>query len=147
MRRSVIEIGPAVECDTAFDFVADPVHETEWNPSAIRVDRLSAGPVAVGSAFTVVGRMVGREMTVQVEVVELDPPHRTRTRATGGPMIFHTTYVVEGSGSGSVVRMTVDVVPGGVLRPLSPLIQIGFHRRLKRLAPRLQAAIETHAKA
>lgn len=147
MRRSGIEIGPAVDCGTAFDFVADPVHETEWNPSAIRVDRLSGGPVAVGSEFTIVGRMVRREMTIQVEVVEFDPPHRTRTRASGGPMIFHTTYVVEGNGSGSVVRMTVDVVPGGVLRPLAPLIQAGFRRRLKRLAPRLQAAIETHATA
>jgi hypothetical protein len=139
-RKIVIEttVDPAV----AFAFVADPVNETKWNPSALRAEKLSPPPVAVGSTFTIVGKMMGREMTVDVVVTKLDHPRSISTRASSGPMRFETTYLVEPTGSGASITMSVAVAVEGPLRLVAPVIRAGFGRRLSRLTPRLRAAIE-----
>jgi hypothetical protein len=144
VRRSTIQIETTVGPPAAFEFVADPVNEIKWNPSAIRAERLSQEPVGVDSAFKIVGKMMGREMTVEVVVTEHDPPRRTGTRASSGPMRFDTTYLVEPSGFGASVSMTVAVVVHGPLQLAAPLIRGGFGRRLRGLAPRLKTAIEAY---
>ena len=147
VRQSTIVIETAVDPAVAFVFVADPVNETRWNPSALRAAQLSAPPVGMGSTFTIVGTMMGREMTVDVAVTELDPPRRTSTRASSGPMRFDTTYLVEPDGSGASITMSVAVTIQGPLRLAAPLIRVGFGRRLARLSPQLKAAIEAHSAA
>ena len=141
---STIVIQTALDPAVAFEFVADPVNETEWNPGAMRVERLSPAPVTAGSTFRVVGKTMGRDMTVDVAVMEVDAPRRTRTRAASGPMRFDTTYLVERTGSGASVTMSVAVSVEGPLRLAGPLIRAVFDHRLNRLAPRLKAAMEAH---
>jgi carbon monoxide dehydrogenase subunit G len=136
MSGSTIAIETAVPPSVAFDFVADPRNEISWNPSAQRIELLSDLPVGTGSAFRVFGRMMGREVVVELQIVELDPPRRTRTRASSGPMRFDTTYVVEPSGSGASVAMAVQVTANGPLRLLRPLLQAGFNRRAAPLGAR-----------
>ncbi len=145
--ESVIVIETPVDPAVAFEFIADPMNEPAWNPGAVHVERLSPAPVAVGSAFKVVGKMMGREMTVDMVVAERDAPRRTCTRASSGPMGFFTTYLVERTSGGSSVTMSVAVSVGGPLRLASPVIRAAFSRRLASLAPRLKAAIEAHAAA
>jgi len=140
--ESTIAIETAVPPSAAFEFVADPRNEVRWNPNAQRVEQLSDLPLGVGSAFRVIGRMMGRDLAVDVHVVELDPPRRTRTRAASGPVGFETTYVVEPCRSGASVTMSVRVTAQGPLRLAGPLLQAGFRRRTARLAGRLKAAIE-----
>jgi polyketide cyclase/dehydrase/lipid transport protein len=134
-----------VEPAVALAFVANPANETKWNPSAIRAEPLSPSPVRVGSSFTLGERMMGREMAVDVTVVEFDPPQRVRSRSSSGPMCFDTTHIVESTGAGASVTMSVAVAVKGPLRLAAPLIRWGFSRRVSRLAPRLKAAIEAYA--
>ena len=143
--RIVIETN--VDPAAAFAFVADPVNEPKWNPRATRAEKSSPPPVGVGSTFTIIGKMVGREMKVDVVVTELDPPRLFSTRASSGPMRFDTTYVVEPTGSGASITMSVAVAVEGPLRLATPLIREGFGRRLSGLAPRLKAAIEAYPTA
>ena len=145
MSGSTIAIEAAVPPSVAFNFVADPRNETKWNPSALRVEQLSDSPVRVGSAFRVFGKMMGREVAVEVQVVELDAPRRTRTSASSGPMHFDTTYIVEPCPSGASVTMSVRVTAQGPLRLIGGLLQAGFTRRTAPLAARLKAAIEAFA--
>jgi len=139
-RTIVVETN--VSPTAAFAFVADPVNETKWNPSAVRAERLSQLPIGVGSTFKIVGEMVGRQMTVDVAVTEFDPPHRTSTHSTSGRMRFETTYIVEPARSGASVTMSVGIALDGLLQVVAPLIRAGFGRRLAGLVPRLKAAIE-----
>lgn len=134
-----------VEPAVAFAFVANPANETKWHPSAIRAEPLSSSPVGVGSTFTLVGKMLGREMSVDVTVTDLDPPERVTSRSSSGPMRFDTTYIVESAGAGTSVTMSVAVAVKGPLRLAAPLIRWGFSRRVSRLRPRLKAAIEEYA--
>ena len=138
----MIAIETAVPPSVAFDFVADPRNEARWNPNALRVEQLSDLPLGVGSAFRVFGRMLGREVAVDVHVVELDPPGRTQTRASSGPVRFETTYVIGPCESGASVTMSVRVTAKGPLRLVAPVLQAGFRRRTAPLAGRLKVAID-----
>ena len=144
VRRPAIVIETLVEPAVAFAFVANPANETKWNPSAIRAEPLSPFPVRVGSNFTLVGKMMGREMSVDVTVTEFDPPERVASCSSSGPMRFDTTYLVESTGAGTSVTMSVAVSVKGPLRLAAPLIRWGFSRRVLRLKPRLKAAIEAY---
>jgi hypothetical protein len=138
-----INVGVAPE--TAFAFIALPTNEATWNPGVARSTQSAAGPVGVGATFETVGRTMGREVTISLEVVEFDPPRRTSTRARSGPMSFNTTYEVQPAPTGATVAMRVEVVATGVLNLLRPLFQAAFERRLQRLMPNLKQAIERSA--
>jgi len=141
--KDMIAVETAVPPSVAFEFVADPANEVRWNPSTTRVERMSELPVRVDSAFRVFGRMMGREVAVELDVVEVDPDRCTRTRASTGPIRFETTYLVEPSASGASVTMSVRVTAQGPLRLVGPLLQAGFRRRMAPLAGRFKAAIES----
>jgi len=142
----MIAIETAVPPWVAFDFVADPRNEVRWNPRALRVEQLSDLPLGVGSAFRVFGRMMGREVAVEVHIIGLEPYRRTKTRASSGPMLFETTYLVEPYGPGASVTMSVRVTAQGPLRLVAPLLQAAFRRLTAPLASRLKAAIEAFAR-
>ena len=138
----MIAIETAAPPSLAFDFVADPRNEVKWNPRALRVEQLSDQPLSVDSAFRVFGRMMAREVAVDVHIVELDPPGRTQTRASSGPVRFETTYVIKPCGSGASVTMSVRVTAQGPLRLVAPVLQAAFRRRTAPMAARLKMAID-----
>ena len=145
MSTNLLSIAVTASAELAFDFVADPTNEKEWNPGVVRAARTSPGPIGVGSTFEMVGRMMGREMVVGLKVTHFDRPRRITTLATSGPMTFHTTYEVVPDAVGATVTMLVEVVPSGPLRILQPLIAAGFARRQRRLMPGLKAVIDARS--
>ena len=145
MSANALSISVTASSAVSFDFVADPTNEKAWNPGVVSAARTSPGPIGVGSAFEMVGRMMGREMVVSLKVTHFDRPHRVTTLATSGPMTFHTTYEVVPDAAGTTVTMAVEAVPSGPLRVLKPFIAAGLARRQRRLMPGLKAVIDARS--
>ena len=51
MSTNLLSIAVTASAELAFDFVADPTNEKEWNPGVVRAARTSPGPIGVGSTF------------------------------------------------------------------------------------------------
>lgn len=109
--------------EDAFRYLADVSRHGEWSPKPYRVEDLS-GPVRKGTTFTSYGWIPGDgEHRNDVEVTELEAPHRLGLRSAEKGQTFENTFVVESEGSGSRISRTIDLpVPGGFVGAIFPLL-------------------------
>lgn len=143
LREDVVVLAPP---ESIFDVICAPERLPEWNVSVDRARRAAPDePICVGSRAVVTGRLMGRQLESETEVVEYVPPRVFGTRAIRGPKI-HTRFELEPVTDGT--RVFVDVVgdvPGGAL---GARLAEGFLRReLTASLQRLRALGEAAAKA
>lgn len=59
----------------AFDYVADLTQHPQWSGGELKIEPLSAGPVAVGKQYSSKGQVATqKDRPNQLKVVEYDPP-------------------------------------------------------------------------
>jgi uncharacterized protein YndB with AHSA1/START domain len=75
-----------------FAYLSDLTHELEWNPIARSVERLTDGPVGVGTRYR--ARWAGTPTTT-VEVVRYELPHAWATRSRSMGMVIEVEGSVE----------------------------------------------------
>jgi uncharacterized protein YndB with AHSA1/START domain len=106
-------------------FVTDPSHLPEWQASAIKAERLDAGPMGLGSRVRVT-RHVGRrrEVPMTMEVTEFDPPHSWGMRGIDGPVRghFHGEITPVDDGRRTHLTMDLDFEGRGIGKVLLPLV-------------------------
>jgi uncharacterized protein YndB with AHSA1/START domain len=66
-----------------FDLLADFGNLADWDPMFEESMRLDDGPLEVGSRFKVKGAIAGSNFDLDMEVVELDRPHRVVVKGVG----------------------------------------------------------------
>ena len=59
-----------------FDFVADERNEPQYNPQMTRAEKVSPGPIGVGTRFNSVMTGVGPAAEMTIEFTEFDRPRR-----------------------------------------------------------------------
>ena len=126
-----------------FAFISDHDHRPAWTNGVSRVKRTTAGPIGVGTTYTVVGRSMGRRVESTYELTEYEPSSRFAGRLSSKLFTVDETYVFDDSEGETTVRLTADATPGRALRLLGPLLgfavdrQIqGDHQRLKKILER-----------
>ena len=117
--------------EEVFDVIADPCTEPRYNPVMLHVDKLTPGPVRVGSLFQNVHRALGGSGTMLVEVTKLDRPHRVATTAHGSSMDVTGTVTTQPVPGGTRLLWSWQVRPVGWFRLLTPVLALAG-RRLER---------------
>jgi hypothetical protein len=128
MARFMTTVESTLPQEAAFDYMADFSNTRLWDPSVSRADRLGDGPIGTGSAFGVVTRFAGRDLELQYEIVEYDPPRRVVLEARRPGLASRDTITVDPTADGSVVRYDAQVLLSGARRLLDPLVQRVFDR-------------------
>jgi carbon monoxide dehydrogenase subunit G len=105
--------------DEVFAFVADAANNPAWRANVVRTEWLDDGPMRVGRRGRQTARLLGREWTVEAEVVEWDPPRHVAWRAVQGPVKVRSWARVEPDGAGSRVSGGAD---GGFTGPIGGLL-------------------------
>jgi hypothetical protein len=75
-----------------FDFLSDIRNELAWNPDAKSVEKLTDGPIGVGTRFRALWARTG---SVEVEMVGFDPPRAWATRSAAMGMDVTATGRLE----------------------------------------------------
>ena len=110
-------IGTSAE--QVFDALLDLDAAHRWMPGFVRLERLTSGPLQVGSEWRETRRFLGKEATEQFELIEQDRPHRLALRVDGtkgstgrGEYLF--TYRLGPANDGTEVRLSGDIrgLPG-----------------------------------
>jgi uncharacterized protein YndB with AHSA1/START domain len=142
-RRAGVVIEHAVEIrrspDEVFDYCTDLRHEPEWNPRTRRIQKLTDGPIGLGTRFQ--GEWIrGDPMTI--EFVRFQRPsawasvgHSRRLLATSEGQVSNTP-----GGVRLVLRM--ELQPRGALRLLRPALGPAMRRREHRNLRAIKAALE-----
>jgi hypothetical protein len=105
--------------DEVFAFVADAANNPKWRRNVVRTEWLDDGPMRVGRRGRQTARLLGREWTVDAEVVEWDPPRRVAWRTIQGPVSVRSWARVERDATGSLVSGGAD---GGFTGPIGRLL-------------------------
>ena len=122
--------------DQVWPTATDPHLAMRWNDNIASVSSISPGPVAEGTRWQQVVRVMGTEQVMDAEVVECVPPLRGVVRMTGfGQPIVTTT--VEPTDGGSLLSQVMEfTIPNGLsgvaLKLGAPLIKDQLREALRR---------------
>jgi Polyketide cyclase / dehydrase and lipid transport len=110
---------PAAE---VFDFVADERNEPSYNPQLVTAEKITSGPVGVGTRYRAEARARGRTARMTIEITGYDRPRRLDSSTTLAMMDIHGTLTFEPAGGGTRMRWSWRVRPRGLLRLATPAI-------------------------
>ena len=105
--------------EEVFAFVADAANNPHWRKNVVRTEWLGDGPMRVGRRGRQTARLLGREWTVEAEVVEWNPPWSAAWRAVQGPVKVRSWVRVDPEGTGSRVSGGAD---GGFTGPIGAVL-------------------------
>ena len=144
-----------IDCppEEVFAVVGDPANNPTWRKNVVRTEWLDDGPMRIGRRGRQTARILGREWTVEAEVIEWDPPRSAAWRSVQGPVSVRSWFRVEPDGTGSLVSGGADgrgfTGPlGGLLTRLAlPRMTKQANLDLETLRSQLEAPRETRPPA
>ncbi len=126
---------------TVYGYLTDITKHPEWSSHGLTVEKASEGPVAVGSTFNTVGKLMGTHHAV-VTVTALVPNERIGFESDDDTGHFRHQFDIAARDGGSEVTKSVEPLRTSVvfklLTPLLPLIlPRGLAGDLKKIKERL----------
>ena len=107
--------------ETVFDFVADECNEPLYNPNMVRADKLTPGPIGVGTRFAaVLARPRGTSVTI--ECTAFDRPRRLNSLSQTNGMDIEGNLTFTPEGHRTRLAWEWRLHPQGALRVLSPVL-------------------------
>ena len=100
----------------AFDFMTDPAEATQWQNGTESAEWSSEGPVGVGSILHSVGRMMGRELVIDAEITQWDPPNLWGAKGSTGPLKYDVKNKLESKDGGTLLIQEFQGEVGGFFK-------------------------------
>jgi hypothetical protein len=135
----ILRCTPAV----AFDYLSDHRAELEWNPRCERMEKLTEGPVGVGTRYRAKWRS---SPSVELETVAFERP-RSWTTHNSGPIEVTFTCRLEAVPEGTRLHAAFEPTPHGWFRLIFPLFLVVIRREEKANMGCLRDAVERRAGA
>ncbi|ARP72581.1 hypothetical protein LK07_25605 [Streptomyces pluripotens] len=104
-------------------YVTDPNRLPEWQQSAVSVEQLDDGPLALGSRLRITRHVGRRDMPMTMRITEFEPPRTWGMRGIDGPVrgLVHGEVTPLADGR-TRVTMDLDFEGHGIGKVLVPLV-------------------------
>lgn len=120
-----VEIARPIE--QVFDFTSDMRNELKWNPDVEVMDKITEGPVGLGTKFNAKWRT---SPPVTTECTHFDRP-RSFSYHNGGPIEVDLTITLATTANGTLLKSRFDAKPHGLFRLIFPIFLIILGRQEK----------------
>ncbi len=132
--------------EDVFDFVADECNEPRYNPQMTRAEKMTDGPIGVGTKFhSVMTGAGGADMTI--EFTEFDRPRRIAETIRMSNMNINGILTFASVSGGTCMSWLWDLEPQGVYKMLGPVIRRIGQRQELRVWSQLKKVMEAAAPA
>ncbi len=128
--------------EEVFDFVSDERNEPRYNSQMLKAERISGGPIGLGSRFRAELRTRGGTMPMTVEFTEFDRPHRLGSSTHSSMMDTVGAVTFSPVSGGTLMRWSGEVRPHGVLRLLPAVVGLVGRRQERRIWRSLKDLLE-----
>jgi uncharacterized protein YndB with AHSA1/START domain len=128
--------------EMVFDYVADQSNEPQYNPQMVRAEKITSGPVGVGTKFCSAVASRGRTAEMLIEFTGYDRPRRLASTTTMQQADISYILTFESAGTGTRMRWSGQVRPKGAYRLLGPLITRMGRRQEERIWASLKHRLE-----
>lgn len=141
MEAEAVVGGPPGE---VFAFLADATNNPRWQRGMVACRWTSPAPIAVGSTYEQHARMLGRDLRMVFEVVDLEPDRSITIRTTDGPFPLEVTRRVAAAGAGTLASATIRGDASGVFGLATPVLRRVVERSVAADWERLPDAFTAH---
>ena len=139
----------AASPDKVFALATDLDRWSKAIKSIVRVEKLTPGPVAVGTRFKETRVMFGRECTEEMTFTELNPPTSYTLEANACGCLYRSVFKVASQGDGSELTLSFDAKPltffAKLMSPLGKLMAGTMRKCIQQDLEHLKAALESPA--
>jgi hypothetical protein len=124
---TVIRNSVHINCTSqeAFDYLSDLRNELEWNPRIETVEKLTEGPVGLGTKY--LAKWKAAPKAVEVETIKFDRPHGWAGH-NGGAIEVTVTIRIVPTEDGITLHSDFDAHPHGPFRLFFPV----FLRKIRK---------------
>lgn len=126
-----------------FDFVANEENEPQYNPQMRFAEKITQGPLGVGTSFRAEMRGRGRVVPMKIGFTEYDRPRRLAQRVQMKSMDLAGGLTFEPVGGGMRMRWSWNLEPHGLLRLMGPVVAIMGRRQERRIWTSLKQLLES----
>jgi uncharacterized membrane protein len=126
-----------------YAYVADFDRWPEWRSDVVGGKLLTEGPMRVGSQARGVAKVLGRPISIDVEVTALQPGIRFGYRPINGPLRTSNLYTFESQAGGTLVVLTDDIGLNGILKVFLPVMPAFVRSVYRKNLAGLKATLET----
>jgi uncharacterized protein YndB with AHSA1/START domain len=123
-----------------FDYCSDLGSELQWNPKVKYVEKLTDGPVRVGTRYRAQWANSG---PTTVEVVQFDRPRSWETHAKARGMGIRFQGTVTDVAPGARYTASLELQPKGLARLVAPLALLAMRRQDQKSMHRIREALES----
>jgi uncharacterized protein YndB with AHSA1/START domain len=107
--------------EQVFAFLMDTSKLTTWQSNLIKIEKITEGPLRMGSLFQEVRRLGRRESEIQGEITALEPNKRFETKTLTKPQVM-VSYSFEVEDGGTRLKHKFVMLTSGLMRLLEPVI-------------------------
>src|SRR5690348_1483195 len=115
--------------EEVFDFVADERNEPQYNPRMTHAEKISSGPIGVGTRFRAVMMGIGPAAEMTIDYTAYDRPKRLASTTHLSNMDIEGVLLFEPVSDGTRMHWNWDIEPRGFYKLMAPLIgRMGEHQ-------------------
>jgi hypothetical protein len=143
-RSGVVENAIEIEAvpEAVFDYCTDVLREPEWNPKLLEVEKLTAGPIGLGTRFRIRLDRVGWSTT---ENIAFHRPSFWAATSAGKLLDVRIEFEVTPTGRGARLSVRTLLLPHGVLRLGQPILRRIMRAQWEHHLRRIRARLESTA--
>jgi len=108
--------------ELVFDYVVDQRNEPAYNPRMLHSEKITDGPIGLGSRFRATAQSGRRAIEMLIEVTDYQRPSRFGSRTTMSSADVDGGLTFEPVNGATRMSWSWDVRPRGSLRFLAPLV-------------------------
>jgi carbon monoxide dehydrogenase subunit G len=137
---AVIRNTTVIACtpEQAFDYLVDLRNELEWNPRVQSMEKITDGPIGVGTKYRAKWKSSPH---IEVECVEHERPRRWAYH-NGGPIEVRFAVRLEPVDEGTRLHAEFDARPHGWFRLVFPIFLLMIKREERANMTHLRIALE-----
>lgn len=142
MKRVEVRVWIDRPVDEVYAYVADFERWPQWRTDVTGGRLVTEGPLRLGSRAQGTARILGRSVTVEVEVTALEPGSTFGYRPVSGPLRTDNLYTFERRDGGTLVVLADDIELSGAFRVLMPVVPAFVRSVYRKNLAGLKAACE-----
>jgi hypothetical protein len=127
-----------------FAVIADVPHHPDWAKGALRIKNVSESPANLGTSWTQISKIVGKEIEVHAKVNVYEANHRFGFQVDK-PIPFQMLWLLEPTAGGTQITVTAEGEPGGFFGVATPVLSKALRDRLNTDLTTLKTRLEAGA--
>lgn len=139
VKESIIINRPVEE---VFAFVADQTNAPRWQQGLLEVQRITDGPLGVGTKHTAVRKFMGRGVEATNEYIRYVPNEEITFTGRSGPARFEVSYLTEAVAGGTKLTCQMQMEQGGLFGLMDSLVAGSLKRDFESNFRDLKALLE-----